>query len=157
MLWKNCSTPAADAADGDHPGMDGKNLPEHGRVREHSDRGPGCGRGRLMGQLAPGYALRELASQLTRTRTNYPEENETTELLGQSIRLDVSYSPSQWACIHCWRLFANRPSDRHSCKSNSILRLSQRPFLRGSNDEQTARFPHRYTPRQWERFDSGGR
>ncbi|MHB1840452.1 MAG: hypothetical protein ACYCPD_11900, partial [Acidobacteriaceae bacterium] len=36
----------------------------------------------LTGQLAPGYALRELARQPTRTRTNYPEEWHSTENFG---------------------------------------------------------------------------
>jgi hypothetical protein len=36
----------------------------------------------LRSQLAPGYALRKLAPQPTRTRTNNPEEWESTEHLG---------------------------------------------------------------------------
>ena len=37
---------------------------------------------RLTGQLAPGYALRELARQPTETRTNNPKEIQSTEKLG---------------------------------------------------------------------------
>ena len=36
----------------------------------------------MRSQLAPGYALRKLAPQPTRTRTNNPEEWESTEHLG---------------------------------------------------------------------------
>jgi hypothetical protein len=36
----------------------------------------------LRSQLAPGYALRKLAPQPTRTRSNYPEEWQFTEHYG---------------------------------------------------------------------------
>ena len=68
------------AADGNQSGVDGANVSAHGGGTGQRNRGPG--RGRLTGQLAPGYALRELARQPTRTRTNYPEEWHSTENFG---------------------------------------------------------------------------
>src|ERR1019366_5517561 len=61
-------------------GADGQNLPAHGGGIRGRNRVPGAGR--LRSQLAPGYALRKLAPQPTRTRTNNPEEWESTEHLG---------------------------------------------------------------------------
>ena len=55
-------------------------LPAHGGRYKHRDGGPRSGR--LTGQLAPGYALRELARQPTETRTNNPKEIQSTEKLG---------------------------------------------------------------------------
>src|ERR1019366_1316279 len=61
-------------------GADGQNLPAHGGGIRGRNRVPGAGR--LRSQLAPGYALPKLAPQPTRTRTNNPEEWESTEHLG---------------------------------------------------------------------------
>jgi hypothetical protein len=58
--------------------MDGTNLPRHGGTGRRTNHRTG----RLSGRLAPGYALREPATQPNKNKQQLPKERQSTELSG---------------------------------------------------------------------------